>query len=214
MLNSTAVSHHERHNPWSQVEKHAKGTNDMSAEIKAAADFIVKTSRDWCRTHVVYSNHDDHFPRWLRDTDWRDDPCNAELYLRANLEMVRAIKAGREFDIFEWALRDANPEARFDLVDCDGELIIHGVMYHYHGDKGVNGGKGTTVGLSRLGRPITKAHDHTLSKRDDTRSGASIIDPALARYAKGATTWVRGVTVGHSDGSRQSFQIIGCKYRA
>lgn len=212
LLDSGSISHHERHNPWTQVQKTVAGMKSIQGEIARVADFIAETERPWCETHVVYSNHDDHLARWLRDTDWREDPVNARFYLRANLAMVEAIHEQREFDVFEWAIRNANPSARFTVTDVDEPLVFFRTSYQYHGDRGVNGARGTTAGLTRLGIPITKAHDHTGTWRDGVISAFSLLD--YPDYAKGPSTWGRGATIEHPDGSRQMVPFVGDKYRA
>src|SRR5690606_2796037 len=55
VLNSTAISHHDLKDPWVMYEKKRTGKDDMRAELKQVADFIVETSRPWCETHITYS---------------------------------------------------------------------------------------------------------------------------------------------------------------
>lgn len=43
--------------------------------------------------------------RRLRETDWRADPLNAELYLELNITALRWIKNGEKHSIFEHACR-------------------------------------------------------------------------------------------------------------
>lgn len=212
LLNFTSQSHHGRDCPWQSFAKHQAGTNLVEPEIASAATLLTTIARDETETLVVLSNHDEHFGRWLRETDWRADVANAEIHLAANLAFVAATRDGQPFCPFSWAIRRARPDAEFKLVTVDETERLFEVHYSFHGDRGPNGARGSTVGLARMGQAVTKMHDHTLTITADVRSGGCMVD--WPDYARGPTTWAHGCVVGHADGSRQTVQFVGGKWRA
>lgn len=220
LSNFTAGSHHHEHDPYMKVEKVALGTDDVEAELRQAADFLVETSRPWCRTIITYSNHDAHFDRWLSETDWRKDPANAEFYLESALRKVRARKGKEQsFNAFENAMRTLRPDADFDFVTADNsDCEIYGVSFNYHGDQNPNGARGSTSGLAQMGLSVVKFHDHQVTVFDRTRSGGCMQgiegDEPGADYTHGASSWVFAAVVVHPDGNCQTIPFDGGCWRA
>lgn len=212
LFDGQSINHHEDKNPISVYRRHAENRQSLTDEITRAATFLQETSRPWCKSYVTYSNHDDFIYRWLQRPAHEIAIENSKLWHQANFEIRDAIDRGVKFDVFEWLLRKAAPTANFEVVDVDTPLVAYGVHYEFHGDKGVNGSGGSTVGLAKLGIPITKAHDHTLSWFDDCLSLGNLL--LTAPYAKGPTTWCGAWSLGHSDGQRQVGLLVGEKYRA
>ncbi|QIJ44245.1 hypothetical protein G7039_29180 (plasmid) [Rhizobium leguminosarum] len=89
--------------------------------------------------------------------------------------------------------------------------LISAAHYEFHGDKGPNGARGSTVGLSRMGLKVTKAHSHSPGINDDCWDLGNLI--YKADYATGPTSWGNTWNVGHSDGNRQIGLLVGDKYR-
>jgi hypothetical protein len=219
LLNFTAGSHHHERDPFKKVEKAAQGTNAVRAELQQAADLLVETKRDWCRTIVTYSNHDGHFDRWLADTDWRHDPVNAEFYLESALAKVQAVTQSKRFVAFEHAIRKLRPDADFDFVTADSsDCEIYGVGYYLHGDLNPNGARGSTAGLAQMGLKIVKEHDHQITVYDGVRSGGCMQgddeDTPGSDYTVGPGSWVFGCTIGHPDGFCQSIPFHRGAWRA
>ena len=219
LLNFTAGSHHHEHDPFKKVEKHVTGTNAVRAELKQAADLLVETKRDWCRTIVTYSNHDGHFDRWLADTDWRHDPVNAEFYLESALEKVKAVSEKRPFVAFEHAIRKLRSDASFDFVTADSsDCEIYGVALYLHGDRSPGGARGSTAGLSQMGMKIVKEHDHQMTAYDGVRSGGCMQgledDVPGSDYTVGPGSWAFGATIVHPDGACQSIPFHRGAWRA
>ncbi|MGN8152541.1 hypothetical protein ACTJK5_09730 [Agrobacterium sp. 22094] len=212
LFDGRAINHHEDRNPISVYKRHARHNQHLEPEIQQAAQFLSETSRPWCKTYVTYSNHDDFFLRWLQRPSTEIAVENQKLWYEANYEVRSAIDKNEPFDVYDWVLRKANRHVDFELVNADTPLIVYGVLYSMHGDIGPNGARGSTVGLSKLGIKITKAHDHTASAVDDCWSIGNLLKNA--DYAKGPTSWVGVFNLGHADGNRQMGLLIEDKYRA
>jgi len=212
LFDGQAINHHEDRNPIAMYHRHAQRRQFVEPEIDQAANFLTETSRPWCKSYIVYSNHDDFLARWLQRPSTEVSVENSKLWHLANYEWRAAIDRGGRFDIFDWLIRRSNPSADFELVNADKPLEVYGTYYNFHGDVGANGARGSTAGLAKLGIKISKAHDHGLGWTDDCISMGNLIHSAP--YAKGPTGWVGAWHLGHSDGNRQVGLLVGDKYRA
>src|SRR5207237_7951814 len=61
-----ARNHHDARDHHKRFAQMAAGGGDVGAELTAAARFLERTRRDWSRSVVVGSNHDEGLLRWLR----------------------------------------------------------------------------------------------------------------------------------------------------
>ena len=212
LTDGVSINHHEDKNPIALYKRRASQNHLLEPELKEAADFLGQISRPWCKTYVTYSNHDDFFARWLQRPSTEIAVENSKLWHKANYMLREAIDNGVKFDVYDWVLRESNPHVDFTLVDVDTPLEYYGCRYEFHGDKGVNGSKGTTVGLSRLGINISKAHTHSPGIHGRTHDLGNLL--LRADYATGATSWGNMAGLGHSDTNRQLITLVGDKYRA
>lgn len=212
LFDGQAINHHEDRNPLALYRRHAEKKQLVEPEIDQAARFLSETARPWCKSYIVYSNHDDFLARWLQRPSTEISVENSKLWHLANYECRAAIDRDEKFDVFEWVIRRSNPSAEFELVNADKPLHVYGTYYNFHGDVGANGARGSTAGLAKLGVKISKAHDHGLGWIDDCISMGNLIH--RADYAKGPTGWVGAWHLGHSDGNRQVGLLVGDKYRA
>lgn len=169
-------SHHDR--AFSKLyQKFIRGIENVQDEIKDTAELMRAAHRDWCQMVVVNSNHDRHLDRWLDEADYRLDPVNAEFFLEAQLERVRAMQRGSSLPIVAWALQKANcPPATF--LGLDESFVIckdrgGGIECGWHGDSGPNGARGSTLALTKVGRRVNKGHDHQATIMDGVYSAGA-----------------------------------------
>ncbi len=135
----------------------------VRTEIEEGVAFANKHTPAGCTSYVVPSNHNDVVGRWLRETDPRDDPVNAEFWLEiasAAIKNVKATSGGIEYEdpFIAYAKKSANANVKF-LRRGESFVLSH-VEYGFHGDIGPNGARGTTKNLSKLGVKVTKGHSH------------------------------------------------------
>lgn len=159
-------SPHEERNFHRTFVKHVDGDDEVEGEVRITAEFLAEASRPDVETLVVPSNHDRHLDRWLNEADFRKDPLNARFFCELQARLLRAMEEGdRGFNVLEWALKNAGcpPEVRF--LALDQGYVLRGIECALHGDMGPNGSRGSTRGLTKLGRGITKGHDHTAAIR-------------------------------------------------
>lgn len=210
-----ARNHHDRNDAHVRFLRHATGTGDVRAEFAAAAGFLASTRRPWSRTCVVHSNHDEWLARWLRETDHRNDPENAEYYLdrqRAMLARLRAGTGARSF--FAESLRDLDRDGLEGVrFLADGESLgVSGIELGVHGHLGADGARGSIWALERLGVDLVVGHGHRPTAAGGIyMTGVCQLDMA---YNKGPSSWAVAHVVVHADGARQHVFMDGGRFAA
>ncbi|MEQ8308089.1 MAG: hypothetical protein RIA09_16260 [Hoeflea sp.] len=160
-------NHHNIKDPHFRFKMHTRGTDSVEDSMKNAAALLAFMERDFCHTVVVESNHDLALTKWLKTTDYRDDPINAEFFLRLQHRCYLEIMRGNDsFQIFPWVLRQYEDlEATF-LSQDDSFIIAGGIECAMHGHVGANGAKASSLAFARMGRRSNTAHTHSASIYD------------------------------------------------
>ena len=166
--------HHEIKDFHRTYMKHVDGEETVEEEVQLTADLVSETERDWCETVVVPDNHSRHLTRWLNEADFRLDPVNAKFFCLLQYNMLDAMDRGdKDFNVLEWVLTRAGVSDGVRFLGLDESFIVAGVENGLHGDLGQNGSRGSTRGLTKLGRALNKAHDHTAAIRDQVYGGGA-----------------------------------------
>lgn len=205
--------HHEDRDFHRTFQKHVDGDDDVEGEVRITAEFLAEASRPWTKTVVVPSNHDRHLDRWLNEADFRKDPLNARYFCELQLALLRAMEAGdRGFNVLEWALRQAGCPEDVQFLSMDESYVVGDVEYALHGDLGPNGSRGSTRSLTKLGRGLTKGHDHTAAIRGNVYSvgACSLSFP----YMKGPNSHSVSHVVQYLNGARTVVTMWAGKWRA
>jgi len=210
--------HHEIKDFHRTYQKHVDGEGSVEDEMRVTADFINEATRAWCETIVVRSNHDHHLDRWLNEAKPERDPLNARYFNLLQLQMLTAMDRGdRDFNILEWALRAQGiPESVFFLGEDESYILCKynngGIECGLHGHLGVNGGRGSTHALRKLGRRVNKAHDHTATWRDGVVSGGAC--SLQFPYMKGPNGHSVSHVITYVNSARTIVTFWGGKFRA
>lgn len=210
-LSFRSRTHHEMHSFSKMYEKHCNGLESVEKELRKTVDFLSFSERANTLSIVVRSNHDEHGETWLDKADYKADLPNAEIFLEAQLARCRAIKAAAngnascEWMFLEWAARKFDAPEAVRFLKLDESFVIcskggHPIECSLHGDRGTNGSRGSTLGLSTLGCKISKGHDHTATIRDGVWSAGTC---ALQQgYNHGPTTWSVSHILTYASGKR------------
>ncbi|MDW9531954.1 hypothetical protein RWE87_13810 [Sinorhizobium meliloti] len=158
-------NHHNIKDPHFRFKMHMRGTDSVEDSMKGAADFLKEIERGFCETVVVESNHDLALTKWLKTSDYRDDPVNAEFFLRLQHRLYTAILNGEEhFQIFPWTLQQYEDLSDIVFLSQDDSFTIAGdIECAMHGHVGANGMKATPAQFSRMGKRSNTAHTHSAS---------------------------------------------------
>ena len=188
-------SHHEMKDPHTMFLRHTQGMGDVEKEVREAGEFIcTKIYRDWCDTVSVYSNHEQHLGRWLKEQDGRFDPVNAEFWTKLQAATFDHIRIeGEEPNYFRMALSICFPDALYcaQFLLEDQAFILcpdaaGGIDNGMHGHRGPRGSRGTPQNISKAGRKANIGHHH----------GARIIDGVYVSGTKSRmdTDWTKGMS--------------------
>lgn len=204
-----------RSRPWQdelsfhrQFEKHVKGQESVKEELDEAHRMYVDyVHRDFAHSVFVRSNHDIKIEKWLNTADYRRDLVNAEFFLEAQLEKVRAIvKDDRRFNVFEWAMRSRGLSDNVTFLEEDDSFIIcknkgGGIECGQHGHLGPNGSKGTPRGLAKMARKQFIGDKHSPCIVDGLYTVGTCTGRDVA-YTRGPSSWSPTHGVAYENGKR------------
>lgn len=219
VLDFRGRNHHERGNPHKRFEHHITGIEEIEYEVAQTTDFVNAATRDFCKTIVVDSNHDNAMRRWLREGDYRSDPINALYFLRCQIRLYESIEAGdNSFHLLEWAMtqKGVDGEVRF-LREDESFVICHdkdgGIECGMHGHLGPNGVRGSAQSLRRVGRRANIGHSHSACIVDGIYQAGTSSQLDLG-YNVGPSSWSQSHIVTHRNGKRQIVTMWKGKWRA
>ncbi|PZP48563.1 MAG: hypothetical protein DI601_00300 [Azospirillum brasilense] len=214
----TARNHHNLKDPHWMARQLAAGAHADTVEedIKQVAGFLASASRSWCRTHVIPSNHDEAFERWLREADGHRDARNAYYWHEWNAVVFRAIRERRDVFIFEAAVRAAAGDAPLQKVAFlrrDESLEIGGIEHALHGDLGPNGSRGSPKAFRSMGTRVSTGHTHSASIYDGVYTPGTVGRMDMG-YNKGPSSWSQSGVVTYPNGKRSIIILRGTRWRA
>jgi hypothetical protein len=192
-----------------------KSFGNVAAELGttlALLDRIIEETGS--RLIVVASNHDSHFYRWLEDARNAQDLQNAEIYHETKLELVKAAIQQRHADpLVYWASKLMKHFCQATFLAPEDSYEIDGVEYSQHGDKGINGARGSLHGYTRAGIKMVIGHSHTPGIADGIyQCGTSSL--LKMGYNQGLSGWRHTHCVQYSSGKRALINIVDGQWRA
>ena len=212
ILDFHSGSHWHRNDPFVAAIKRRTGMDDVRKELRETIEFIDEMSKGGNHTNVlVASNHDEHLLRWLRETDWRKDPSNAEFYLETALETVRGSTMEK------WGHLIPDPFIRFakEFLKYKKTLFLTRfdsfvrkvVEMAMHGDLGPNGSRGFTRALARIGVKLIICHSHSSEICEGLYRGGTSSYLRLS-YVRGPSSWLQTHVLLYGNGKRTLINII------
>ena len=212
---------HERNDPLYRARMAEYGTGDVREEVRAAAEWLANVaSRDFCRTVVVGSNHDDMLDRWLSDRKVFDDHENAEFWHYLNYYRYRAVGSGEtKWSAFAFAARDLVGTQALQNVT----FLPYGSSYKIcmdttpiecalHGDKGPNGARGSITNLAKIGEKVCIGHSHSPGIRDGAYQ-AGVCQLRQGYNENGPSSWAIAHIVVYPNGKRTLLFPDGLRWR-
>lgn len=205
VFDAYSISHHHEHDHILKARKGVLGS--LCYEAKVTAQLIEKHAQFCREVRLVKSNHDEHINRYLSEGRYIKDPINHRL----SHQLVVAIQDGKDPE--EVLLRMFSPLKNVVFLKRNESSKVAGYECGFHGDKGPNGARGSTLSLENLGIKMICGHTHTPEEFNDfTNSGTSSV--LNLEYNEGdASTWLHGTTVIWADGSRQLITAINGIWR-
>jgi len=190
----------------------------VEEELGDACEFLELTHFPWCHSVVVSSNHDRAYNRWVREVDASEEPnLNNKIFLLwSQMHMFRHIReqAGSPNMFREYATHNyrvpVSPEL-LTFLDPDQSFKVDGVENGMHGDKGINGSRGSIKAYSKIGTKCTIGHSHSAGIYEGVyQNGCS--RTLNADYSEGPSSWSHTHTIQYANGKRAQLTLIKGSY--
>ena len=208
VLDSYSISHHHKKNVFTQYAKWKSGTNSIEEELRLTVEYINKTTPDYATSLIVQSNHNEHLLRWLNEVDIKTEPWNAKIYhylMFRMLEQTEMGASGTEHpDPFELVARP-HLKPNVDFINRAGVKIFD-IEVGAHGDRGINGARGSAAGFARIPDKMIVGHSHSPA----IQKGCYVVGTSsrlALEYNTGASTWHHAHVIIHPNGKRQMIFI-------
>lgn len=214
----TVRNHHNRNDPLFRIKMYRDKTEEVRAGIEDVGDFLYHTSRYWCKSIVVKSNHDTALDKWATECDWKHDPVNAQFLLECQLAMVIAINGKAvDFDLFESSTKAINgniDNVRFLKLDESFTLGGEGgIECGSHGHNGSGGARGSTQTYRVAGVRYTIGHQHAAGMKDGVCVGGVSAELDMG-YNVGLSNWSHTHVLTYKSLKRALVTIKNGKWRA
>lgn len=172
-------SHHDKSYESMLAKFHGRREGCVQTELENTAKFLDVSSRSYCTSAVVHSNHDRHLDKWVEYFKPELDLQNAQIYYELKLEQIKAIKRGdKSFNMLEYALRNLTQTGILGntvFLEPNKSARLPGDLeVGLHGDIGLNGAKGSTQSYTYFNISMNKGHDHTLRKKGKVWSAGAM----------------------------------------
>lgn len=215
VLDFESASHH--HTFFDKVRLHAQGKLDVMQELQktcAEIDRIAEAS-PWSVLHIVDSNHCRHFDRWLENANNATDPGNALVYHQTKAAMIEAlVRDGQYINPFEyWARRLLKHIDRVRFVGHEQPLVIGGVDYSNHGDRGPNGARGSIASYTKVGIKTSIGHSHSAGIMDGVYQCGTSSKLDMGYNAGSPSSWSHTHIVQYPNGKRSLLTLIAGQWR-
>jgi hypothetical protein len=191
----------------------------VEKEVESVARFLHEAGYGCWGDHtmevdVIRANHDEHLTRWLEEHDHKKDIVNDPYYcaLKARCYAFRK-EHGRWPNELELECRRLGVGARVKFIGREDSLKVGNVEHAFHGDKGVNGSRGSLRGYAKLGVKVTIGHSHTPGILDGAFQ-TGVTGTKLMGYNHRPSTWLHAHVVLGADGKRQMVIIVNGRFRA
>ena len=212
VLDFRARNHHDRGHPMTEFRKHVADKGSVEDEVERVALFLKGVAGQHQgdgKVWVVDSNHDRAMTRWLDETDYRDDPENAIYYLKLQLARYKAASEGRRLHLLEHACREfwigsmmdifIDPPVKF--LSQDDSLTFHGIECGMHGDRGIDGRRGSPAAYAKMESKVVVGHSHSASIYAGVFTAGTTSKLRLG-YTKGPSTWSHSHVLIYANGQR------------
>jgi len=207
ILDFEARNHHHRDDPmdrYSRIMGH--GTDNVEHELKRVVQFLNKTPKD-SQAIVIASNHDDAFDRWLRSADPRCDPENARLFHRMWHKLLEAFDRDSCWTPALELYCRLEDHTRTRFIRRNEEYKVKDITCGFHGDKGINGARGTAAAYAKLGVKTIIGHHHSPSILDGcyTVGVTAALDHG---YNYLPSSWLHSHCAVYANGKRSLIHVV------
>lgn len=201
-------NHHSQNNLLAQAQSANSGKNSIQEEVKLVVDTLNRWSKLAKSLVVTKSNHDEFLDRYLQEGRYMKDPIN----LQFAHELAGVLINGN--DPLKYAVEklglDSPKQVRW--LSRDEDFKIARIELGCHGDKGLNGAKGSLKGIEKAYGMSVSGHSHTPEiLRGAWQVGTS--SKLKLSYNVGPSSWLHSSCLVYANGSRQLINSINGAWR-
>lgn len=207
-------NHHRMSDFLDKFERaHGDKNNIVFDELIQTADFIDTYTPSFAQPIVIQSNHDEAFDRWLNNADIKQDPLNAELYHEMWLNRIRHYKKHKKWKPAFELWYEITGRSRATFIGRDEEFRLVDIYCNFHGDKGVNGSRGSGLGYSRMGVKSIIGHGHSPFILDGCY-GVGVTGSKDQGYNEDSpSTWFHTHVIVYRNGKRSQVSVVDGRWR-
>lgn len=212
-----AVNHWDNNHFLNKFRKSIDGKDSVRKELDEVCEFLLESSRPWCKTVVVRSNHGDSLDRWILNSDFKQDVSNAEVYLQGALAAVKAAKRGKDLTMLQYFakkyFKEHNQSPDIKFLKLDQSFKVKGIELGMHGHIGPGGSKGSLASFAKGPDKTITGHSHQAGILHGSWSVA--VSASLDHgYNKGPSAWSHTNAVIYRNGKRTMIEVKSGKWRA
>ncbi len=207
-----AGNHWHKNNPFIKYVKHHQGRANVQKWLFDTFDFVNVHTPPKTQNVFVNSNHpNNHFLRWVMETDPREDPENCLFWaetFKAICESGKWTRSGvTHADPFIYWGRKMLPKENNIFLGPQQGYMIKNIEVGYHGDYGPGGSRGNRVQFGKIGTKVIIGHGHSPGIRDGAYQvgTSSMLD---LKYVRGPSSWLHTHCVIYQNGKRSLINII------
>ena len=198
LFDMTSRNHHNRQ---SGLFIASQGDRTVADDLRDAIDVLdeIQGAHPDALIYVVNSNHDRALDTWLDDpsVDPRKDAANLPLWCDLQKLRYQIAIAGEALPVtLESAIAILMDEIEgvtygdnVRFLGEDESLLINGIEYGQHGDRGINGARGGYTAFEKLGSCYVIGHSHSGYKNGKRVAVAGVTGSLDMGYNKGASSW-------------------------
>lgn len=214
LVDGYSVNPHHKNDPFIVLAKHNAKRHVAQDELLRALNYVVEHTPEGAASHIVASNHDDFFRRWMRDNpDWtKIHPDNVPFWHATLGKMLAGLKidsSGARYPspLLAWAKQEFRGRTNIHCLDIDESLAFDGIEFCMHGDRGPNGARGSAKNLRRIGVKSVIGHSHSPCIDEGCYQVGTSTNLRL-EYNSGPSGWLNTHCIVYADGKRSLINII------
>ena len=206
IFNGHSINHHERSNNLSRAILWKNKVSVLEEEVEQCRKFLNDLAFKFpdVEVLVVESNHDLFMSTYIGQENFLQDGQNSVFSCRLFIEAM----SNPDQPILKTAMALTGKVAKnVRFLKEDEEYRVKGVGLDYHGHRGMNGARGTSMSFSNNNLALISAHEHTPKIHPNGMVVGTLTHLKLP-YTKGASSWMHANGLLYSSGKYTLLTII------
>jgi len=206
LFNGHSINHHERNNNLSKARLWKQKMHILEEEVEQCQKVLNDLAHKFPKIEflVVESNHDLFMATYIGHENFLQDGQNSVFACRMFVE----VSNGTKQPILRTAMELCGKIAKnVRFLNEDEEYRVKGVGLDYHGHRGMNGARGTSMSFSNNNLVLISAHEHTPKIHPNGMVVGTLTKLKLG-YTKGASSWLNANGILYSSGKYSLLTLI------